>query len=121
MASRVEQMVGRLKDLQAISADIEASAAVSVDGLNMASTLSADVEEDHVPAVSAAMLSLGDRIATEQGSCPWLVGEGMSHPYRLLESSGRRPRSISLPGRNVRSRPCRSISGICGVSENRLR
>jgi len=67
MASRTEQMVARLKDLQAGTADIEASAVVSVDGLIMASSLPADVEEDRVSAMSAAMLSLGERIASELG------------------------------------------------------
>ena len=51
MASRTEQMVARLKDLQAGTADIEASAVVSVDGLIMASSLPADVEEDRVSAM----------------------------------------------------------------------
>ena len=60
-------MVARLRDLQASSSDVEASAVVSVDGLTMASALPADVEEDRVAAMSAAMLSLGERIATELG------------------------------------------------------
>jgi predicted regulator of Ras-like GTPase activity (Roadblock/LC7/MglB family) len=47
--------------------DIEASAIVSVDGLIMASALPAEVEEDRVSAMSAAMLSLGERIAEELG------------------------------------------------------
>ena len=63
--SRTELMVARLRDLQASTPDIEASAVVSVDGLIMASALPADVEEDRVSAMSAAMLSLGERIATE--------------------------------------------------------
>jgi predicted regulator of Ras-like GTPase activity (Roadblock/LC7/MglB family) len=65
--SRTEQMVTRLKDMQVSSPDIEASAVVSVDGLIMASSLPAGVEEDRVSAMSAAMLSLGERIATELG------------------------------------------------------
>ncbi len=65
--SRTQQMVNRLRDLQAGAADIEASAVVSVDGLIMASALPADVEEDRVSAMSAAMLSLGERIAAELG------------------------------------------------------
>jgi len=67
MASRTEQMVSRLKELQSSTSDIEASAVVSVDGLIMASSLPADVEEDRVSAMSAAMLSLGERIASELG------------------------------------------------------
>ena len=64
---RVELMMDRLRDLQASSTDVEASAVVSVDGLTMASALPSDVEEDRVSAMSAAMLSLGERIATELG------------------------------------------------------
>lgn len=63
--SRTQQMVDRLRDLQASSPDIEASAIVSVDGLSIASALPQGVEEDRVSAMSAAMLSLGERIATE--------------------------------------------------------
>jgi len=65
--SRSEQMVDRLRALQAAAPDIEASAMVSVDGLIMASALPQAVEEDRVSAMSAAMLSLGERIAGELG------------------------------------------------------
>jgi len=60
-------MVDRLRELQASSPDIEASAVVSVDGLSIASALPQGVEEDRVSAMSAAMLSLGERIASELG------------------------------------------------------
>jgi predicted regulator of Ras-like GTPase activity (Roadblock/LC7/MglB family) len=62
-------MVDRLRELQASSPDIEASAVVSVDGLSIASALPQGVEEVRVSAMSAAMLSLGERIATELGRC----------------------------------------------------
>jgi len=65
--SRTDLMVDRLRELQAGAPDIAASAVVSVDGLIMASALPPDVEEDRVSAMSAAMLSLGERIATELG------------------------------------------------------
>ena len=65
--SRSQLMVERLRDLQASSPDIEASAVVSVDGLTIASALPQGVEEDRVSAMSAAMLSLGERIAAELG------------------------------------------------------
>lgn len=64
--SRSEMMEQRLRDL-AQTEGIEASAVVSIDGLTMASALPADVEEDRVSAMSAAMLSLGERIASELG------------------------------------------------------
>lgn len=65
--SRTEQMIDRLRDLQVSSPSVEAAAVVSVDGLSMASSMPAEVEEDRVAAMSAAMLSLGERIAGELG------------------------------------------------------
>ena len=65
--SRTERMVDELRSLQINSQDIEASAVVSVDGLIMASALPAGMDEDRVSAMSAAMLSLGERIAGELG------------------------------------------------------
>ena len=64
--SRTEQMVERLRELQQTEG-VEASAVVSVDGLIIASALPSNVEEDRVAAMSAAMLSLGERIAMELG------------------------------------------------------
>jgi predicted regulator of Ras-like GTPase activity (Roadblock/LC7/MglB family) len=65
--SRSDQMMERLRNMQAAAPDIEASAVVSVDGLIMASALQQGVEEDRVSAMSAAMLSLGERISSELG------------------------------------------------------
>jgi predicted regulator of Ras-like GTPase activity (Roadblock/LC7/MglB family) len=65
--SRTEQMVERLRELRRNSPDVEASAIVSSDGLTIASDLPPGVEEDRVSAMSAAMLSLGERIASELG------------------------------------------------------
>ena len=73
--SRADQMVDRLRNMQAAAPDIEASAIVSVDGLIMASALQQGVEEDRVSAMSAAMLSLGERISTELGR------EGLEQVY----------------------------------------
>ncbi len=64
---RIERMEERLRDLQISSPDIEAAAIVSVDGLPIASSLPQGIEEDRVSAMSAAMLSLGERIASELG------------------------------------------------------
>jgi predicted regulator of Ras-like GTPase activity (Roadblock/LC7/MglB family) len=65
--NRSQLMVDRLRELHASSTDTEASAVISVDGLTIASALPQGVEEDRVSAMSAAMLSLGERIATELG------------------------------------------------------
>jgi len=63
--TRSQHMVELLRDMQTSSPDVEASAVVNIDGLTIASALPHDVEEDRVAAMSAAMLSLGDRIASE--------------------------------------------------------
>jgi len=60
-------MVDRLRDLQATTPEIEGAGVVSVDGLIMASSLPAGIEEDRVSAMSAAMISLGERISGELG------------------------------------------------------
>jgi predicted regulator of Ras-like GTPase activity (Roadblock/LC7/MglB family) len=65
--SRTERLARRLQEMQMNTPDVEATAVVSVDGLTMASALPAGVEEDRVSAMSAAMLSLGERIASELG------------------------------------------------------
>ena len=65
--SRSQLIVDCLRDMQISSPTIEASAVVSVDGLAIATALPSDVEEDRVAAMSAAMLSLGERIAMELG------------------------------------------------------
>jgi len=64
--SRTELMVERLRDLNQTDG-VEACAVVSIDGLIMASALSTGVDEDRVSAMSAAMLSLGERISSELG------------------------------------------------------
>ncbi len=65
--TRTQQIIERLRNMRSSSPDIEASAVVSVDGLTIASDLPATTEEDRVSAMSAAMLSLGERIASELG------------------------------------------------------
>ncbi len=87
--SRTEQLVERLRDLQVSAPDVEAAAIVSVDGLTMASSMPANIEEDRVSAMSAAMLSLGERIASElgRGALEQVYVKGQ-HGYVILMSVG---------------------------------
>ena len=62
---RADMLTSILSELNSSSADIEASAIVSTDGLMMAALLPAGMDEDRVGAMSAALLSLGDRTAKE--------------------------------------------------------
>lgn len=65
MASKIQKIVEVLKDLEAGTPDIEASAVVSDDGFIIASVLPQDIDEDRVGAMSATMLALGERAASE--------------------------------------------------------
>ncbi len=64
---RIDMIDSILSDLNGSSADIEASSVVSTDGLIIAAQLPTSMDEDRVGAMSAAMLSLGDRTAQELG------------------------------------------------------
>ncbi len=63
--SRQDRIVARLRRLQELNPEIEAVAAVSVEGLLIASDLQSDLEDERISAMSAAMLGLGERIAME--------------------------------------------------------
>jgi hypothetical protein len=66
-ASRTQQLSERLRVLLASTPEIEGAAIVSPDGLIIASVLAPPAEEDRVAAMSAAMVSLGERISEELG------------------------------------------------------
>ena len=60
------------------TANIQGATLVSPDGLALASVLPADMDEDRTAAMSAAMLSLGERIGNElaRGIIERIVVEG---------------------------------------------
>ncbi|MEZ4385203.1 MAG: roadblock/LC7 domain-containing protein [Nannocystaceae bacterium] len=63
--SRSEKITELLRTLSNGSADIEAAAVVDNDGLLIASALPADIEEERVAAMSAALLGMSERIVRE--------------------------------------------------------
>ena len=65
--SRAVRLDRAIRDLLAQTAEIEAAAVVSFDGLQMASALPQGMDEDRVAAMSAALLSLGERAAQGLG------------------------------------------------------
>jgi predicted regulator of Ras-like GTPase activity (Roadblock/LC7/MglB family) len=65
--SRSERLDRALSALLSQTPEIEAAAVVSFDGLPMASALPAGMDEDRVAAMSAALLSLGERAAQGLG------------------------------------------------------
>ena len=65
--SRSQLLDRALHALLSQTPEIEAAAVVSFDGLPMASALPASMDEDRVAAMSAALLSLGERAAQGLG------------------------------------------------------
>ena len=86
-----EEMLGSiLSELNGSSVDIEASAVISTDGLMISSVLPQSLDEDRVGAMSAAMLSLGDRTAQElaRGQLEQVLVKGVTG-YVLMTYAGR--------------------------------
>ncbi|HMS05174.1 MAG TPA: roadblock/LC7 domain-containing protein [Burkholderiaceae bacterium] len=78
-----------LEELTSSSADVEASALISTDGLMIASALPHGMDEDRVGAMSAAMLSLGDRAVRElaRGTLDRVLLQG-DRGYVIMSSVG---------------------------------
>jgi predicted regulator of Ras-like GTPase activity (Roadblock/LC7/MglB family) len=65
--SRSARLDRAIRDLLAQAPELEAAAVVSFDGLPMAAALPPSMDEDRVAAMSAALLSLGERAAQGLG------------------------------------------------------
>jgi predicted regulator of Ras-like GTPase activity (Roadblock/LC7/MglB family) len=63
--TRQEQITNILRKLQSSTPDIEGAAVISMEGLIIASSLPASVEEDRISAMSAALYGIGTRAAEE--------------------------------------------------------
>lgn len=87
--SRTESLNRCLRGLQSSSADIEASAVVSEDGLIIASALPQGIQEERVAAMSAAMLSMGTRTSMElhKGKLEQLMVRG-DNGYAIIMNAG---------------------------------
>jgi predicted regulator of Ras-like GTPase activity (Roadblock/LC7/MglB family) len=93
--TRPEKLNQALSNLQASSADVEACAVVSEDGLIIASSLPQDLEESRIAAMSAAMLSMGARTASElkRGNMQQLFVKG-DNGYVIIMHAG--PNAVLL-------------------------
>ncbi len=67
VVGRAARLDRALADLLRQAPELEAAAVVSFDGLAMASALPSDMDEDRVAAMSAALLSLGEKAAQGLG------------------------------------------------------
>ena len=89
---RTDMFQQSLEDLNGSTADIEASALISIDGLMIASALPNGMDEDRIGAMSAALLSLGDRTARElaRGSLQRVLVQGERFSDMMLSLSAER-------------------------------
>ncbi len=89
MAINIEKLNLVLQDFVSGTSDVQGVALVTPDGLPLASTLPGAMDEERVSAMSAAMLSLGERIGQElaRGIIERIYVEG-DKGYGILISCG---------------------------------
>jgi len=87
--SNIEELEEILKNLTANIPEILATAVVSVEGLPIASMMPQEIDDTHIAAITAAMLSLGERAALElnKGPMEWLNVRG-EMGYILVMAAG---------------------------------
>ncbi|MBX7192982.1 MAG: roadblock/LC7 domain-containing protein [Sandaracinaceae bacterium] len=101
--SRVEVMNRVLRSLTTESPDIQAAALVSEDGLLLASALPQHVEELRVGGMSATLLNLGARAATELGlGRPEQVLIKGSDGYAILTTASQGTVLLVLAGQHAK-------------------
>lgn len=87
MAINIEKLSHILQNFVSSTSDVQGAALVTPDGLPLATTLPAAMDEERVSAMSAAMLSLGERIGKElsRGAIDRIFVEG-ENGYGILTS-----------------------------------
>ncbi len=87
---KVNQINELLTNLNGSDPHIEGSALISSDGLMIESVLSARLDEDKISAMSAALLSLGERAVEElEKGTPEQVTVKGDKGYIILTSAGK--------------------------------
>jgi len=88
--SRLDNLKKVLKNLQSQSPGVEASALISEDGLMIASALSQDFDDTRVAGMTATLLNLGTRAATElrRGDVKEVIVRGEAG-YAVMINAGR--------------------------------
>ncbi|ELR98470.1 roadblock/LC7 domain-containing protein [Gloeocapsa sp. PCC 73106] len=89
MAINTEKLTSILHNFVSSTNDVQGAALVTPDGLSLASSLPGGMDEERVSAMSAAMLSLGERIGSElsRGGIDRIYVEG-NEGYGVLTSCG---------------------------------
>ncbi len=89
MSINIQKLNSILDNFVSGTNDVQGAALVTPDGLSLASSLPSGMDEERVAAMSAAMLSLGERIGKElsRGGIDRIYVEG-DDGYGVLTSCG---------------------------------
>jgi predicted regulator of Ras-like GTPase activity (Roadblock/LC7/MglB family) len=100
MAINSQKLGHILQNFVTGTTDVQGAAVVTPDGLPLASSLPGEMDEERVSAMSAAMLSLGDRIGQElvRGSIDRIYVEG-EEGFSILTSCGQDAVFLVLAGK----------------------
>lgn len=87
MSINVQGLEAALQNFVASASNVQGAALVSPDGLTLAASLPGAMDDERVAAMSAAMLSLGERIGRElaRGGVERILVEG-NQGYGILTS-----------------------------------
>ncbi len=101
---RVQRLNGLLRQIQALTPNIVASAIVSVDGFVLASALPPGTNEQQIGAMSAAVLTLGERIVKEllSGVVKQVYVEADGTGYVFLTAIGYNAILVTLANANAK-------------------
>jgi hypothetical protein len=100
MAINTEKLGQILQNFVTTTTDVQGAAMVTPDGLPLASSLPGGMDDERVSAMSAAMLSLGDRIGRElaRGEIDRIYVEG-EDGFSILTSCGEDAVFLVLAGK----------------------
>jgi predicted regulator of Ras-like GTPase activity (Roadblock/LC7/MglB family) len=103
MAINVTKLEMALQEFVANVGNVQGAAIVSPDGLSLASSLAPGMDDERVAAMSAAMLSLGERIGRElnRGEIERILVEGQKG-YGILTSCTEEAVFLVLTDRNAK-------------------
>ena len=103
MAINAGKLSHIVQDFVARTSDVQGAAVVTPDGLPLASSLPGTMDEERVSAMSAAMLSLGERIGTELlgGTTDRIYVEG-DEGFTVLTNCGEDAVFLVLAGKTAK-------------------
>lgn len=103
MPINTEKLIHILQNFVSATAEVQGAALVTTDGFPLASSLPSSMDEDRVSAMSAAMLSLGERIGKEllSGEMDRIYVQG-HEGFSILTSCGEEAVFLVLAGKEAK-------------------